>query len=460
MSVAGPAPTKAVACMDMSVRDMIDATPLGPILERPVGEVLAGLGLPPLPQLPALPPLPGLPPLPPLDLTLLIKPITDLLGAFGTGDLAAGGLDPSAVFKSLSTALEASMSVGSAACKALDKLWTGTASTAATAKAAQTTADTGKVATQGTGISIDLQAAAAIVGAGVATLQGIIAATISKIAGTVPILATPAGQALAVGFATEGLSEATAAVAATRAQLLGPTATMTANGAPVPITHAPAPGPSPFAIAGAVIDGLAPVVSSLAGLPAAMTPTSSVRSSTPASTPAHPGTSKPVSGCGTEPSGAPAGVIAGAGGIGGAAGAGIAGDAGRTQPAGIAAPGVAGLQATPLSAARAVSSPLPGTTEPAGYAPQQTPRTPTATPGPVAAAMAPVGAKGTVRGAAASNEQHILPEYLVTPGNGRCVVGSVPDVAPAVLGHDAEPAVLPADIGLRLGPPPDAQLPI
>ena len=64
----------------MSIQDMIDATPLGPILDRPVGEVLAGLGLPPIPQLPALPPMPGLPPLPTIDIGMLLKPITDLLG--------------------------------------------------------------------------------------------------------------------------------------------------------------------------------------------------------------------------------------------------------------------------------------------------------------------------------------------------------------------------------------------
>lgn len=455
------ASTHVGSCKDMSVRDMIDATPLGPILERPVSEVLAGLGLPRLPQLPALPPLPGLPPLPPLDLGLLLKPLTDLLGAFGTGDLAGAGIDPSAVFSGLAKVLEESMSAGGVAMKALDKAWTGAASTAATSKAAQTAADTGKVATQGTGISIDLQAAAGIVGAGLTTLHGIIAATIGKIAGTVPILTTPAGQALAVGFATEGLSEATAAVAATRAQLLGPTTTMTTNGAPIPVTHAPAAGPSPFAIAGAVLDGLAPVVSSLTGMAAAIsTPKNadSPAASAPASAPPRP--ASPASGCGTEssadrsmsPGDAP-GTVAGLGGT-SVAGAGV-----RTQTAAVGVSCGATSGAAPLSAAGMSATPLPGGTEPAGHAPQPTPRTPAAAAGG-SAAIAPVGGLGTARGAGASNEPQVLPEYLVTLGNGRCVVGSVPDVSPAVLGDEDEPAVPAPDVRLRLGPPPGTPLPI
>ena len=62
-----------------------------------VGAVLGSLGLPPLPALPPLPPLPGLPPLPVLDLSALLKPLTDLLGAFGTADLAAASANPPAV---------------------------------------------------------------------------------------------------------------------------------------------------------------------------------------------------------------------------------------------------------------------------------------------------------------------------------------------------------------------------
>ena len=52
------------AMMHMTVQEMIDASPLGPILDTSVADVLAGHGLPALPPMPPPgPPLPGLPPL-------------------------------------------------------------------------------------------------------------------------------------------------------------------------------------------------------------------------------------------------------------------------------------------------------------------------------------------------------------------------------------------------------------
>ncbi|MGV9713776.1 hypothetical protein ACWDTI_24315 [Gordonia sp. NPDC003424] len=437
------------ALSEMSIREMIDATPLGPILDRPVGEVLAGLGLPPLPHVPALPPMPGLPPLPPLDLGLLVKPLTDLLGGFGTGDLSGSDVDPSAILQGLCTVLETSVSLASSAAKALDKTWTGTASAAAVGKSAQTTADTGRVATQGIGISIDIQAAAAIVGAGLATLQGIIAATIGKIAGTVPILATPAGQSLAVGFAGEGLAEATAAVATTRTQLLGPTSTMTTNGAPVSITHAPSPGastPSPFAVAGAVLDAIGPAVSAMSAMarpPSTTTPdrTLSTAVTTPtAPTPTADPPTHVVTGLPAALSGA--GPIAGGGG-----GVGERSDAGGVPTAGV---GPTETIPTSLSAPRTSSTPVPGPSEPTGPSAQPAPRPAGVPAAGVPAPMAPMSAAGAWRAAGASTDQHATPGFLVTGHNGTRLVGAVAEVAPAVLGHD-EPDI-PPDVELRIGP--------
>lgn len=432
------------ALNQLTVREMIDATPLGPILDRPVGEVLAGLGLPALPQIPALPPLPGLPPLPTLDLTLLIKPMTDLLGGFGTGDLSGAAFDPSAVFANLSKVLEMSMSMGSGALKALDKVWTGTASVAAVGKSAQATADTGRVAAQGTGMSIDIQAAAGIVAAGLATVQGIIAATVGKLFAAAPLLATPGGQALLLGFATEGLAEATAAVAATRAQLLGPTTTMAVNGAPVPVTNAPAPGaagPSPFAVAGSVLDAITPVVSTMGQLPSAIAaPVGKML------TAAHPHGPQPVM-----PTGSPLSHNGN-----GPTGGGPAGGGPRVRPAGGGAGGVPGALSMPVTLTARLSAAPIGMTEPASSGPQQTARPITATTGAMTPAMSPMGLAGTARGAAAPNESHGVPDYLVTENNGRRVVGDDAQVAPAVFGDDsfgaAQPPAIIADIELRLGP--------
>lgn len=431
------------AMSHMTVQEMVDATPLGPILDTPVGDILQGLGIPPLPQIPPMPPLPGLPPLPQIDLTGLIKPLTDLLGGFGTGDLSAGAFDPSAIFAGLSKVLQTAMSMGTGAVKALDEVWTGTSGTAAIAKSTITTADTGKVASQGTGMSFDIQAAAAIVGAGLATVQGIIAATVAKIAGTVPLMATPAGPPLAIGFATEGLSEATAAVAFTRAQLLAPTAKMVTNGTQVPVTKAPAPSgaaQSPFAVASTVMQAVTPMVSGAAELPAMIAAPVSRMLGAAMVDPSKPDGALPGST-----------AFPGPGGAGGGPGA-------TTMPAGfggaMGGAGLGGGSGTQLSAPRTAGMPM--VTEPVGLNPsQQSGRTTatTSTTG-IPASMAPAAAAGTGRAGGASEEEHSVPDYLVTEDNGQRVVGSVPEVAPAVLGHEEDAREAPGpDIELRLGPP-------
>ncbi|HMS74068.1 hypothetical protein [Gordonia sp. (in: high G+C Gram-positive bacteria)] len=252
---------------------MIAATPLGPILDRPVGDVLASLKLPALPQVPEVPPLPGLPNLPMLDLTALLKPLTDLLGGFGTGNLATAAIDPSKLFTALSGVLDTAVSTSSGALKVAAQVWDGQASEAAVVKNVKVTADTTAVSRQGTTMSIDIQTAAAIVGTGLSQIQGIIAATVSKIGATLPIIVTPAGQGLALGFAAEGLSQAIAVVTATRAQLLGPTTHMTTNGVKIKVTNVPGiKGINPFSVAGSVVDTVTPVVGAVRQLPTQLAP--------------------------------------------------------------------------------------------------------------------------------------------------------------------------------------------
>lgn len=436
------------ALTDMSVQEMIDATPLGPILDQPVGEILAGLGLPPLPQLPPLPPLPGLPPLPTIDLAMLFKPLTDLLGGFGTGDLSTAGFDPSMVFEGLSKVLETSLSMSQGALEALDKLWTGQASVSAAAKTTEAGANSAALSGQGSGISFNIQAAAGIVATGLATVQAIIAATIGKVLVIGPGLLTPVGQGAAVLFANEGLAEATTAVAVTRAQLLGPTTSMTVNGAPVAVTSAPttATAPttqSPFAMASTILQAVSPVLTTAAELPSTLsTPVQKMLTLQDKEIPdieparmAHPERVDDPDHTGPSP--------------------------GATSPAslgGAPMPGGIGPMATPLGPARA-SMPVPGTTEPAGYVPGTATKTAvTAAPATMPASMAPMaGAAGAARGAGAADEHHEIPDYLVTEDNGQQVVGEVGGVAPPVLGDDQPAAPAPApDIELRLGvPAPD-----
>nr|WP_245555523.1 hypothetical protein [Gordonia soli] len=422
----------------MSVQDMINASPLGPILDTPVADVLNGLGLPPLPQLPALPPLPGLPPLPPINLDLLIKPLTDLLGGFGTGNLSGADFDPSQIFSGLSEVLNTSMQMGTGAVKAADQLWMGQSSIAAAGKSAQAGADTAVLSTQGTGISFDINAAAGIVGAGLAAVQAIIGKTIALITGTIPIIMTPIGQGMAVGFASSGLAEATTAVAATRAQLLAPTTHMTANGAPVKVTGAPGgagAAQSPFAVANTVLESVTPAVSSVTELPSMI--------AKPVSTMLGINQPDTVTGVPTTTPGPHRGPDGGGGGGGG----------GKGGAGGIGALGGIGGMATQLAGRPAVSG-VAGATEPAGFGPSQSTRPSVTTAAPMPGSMAPMSGAGAARGAGASDEQHEVPDYLVTQDHGQQVVGEVPDVAPPVLGHDEPAESEPApDIELRLGPP-------
>ncbi|WP_338836399.1 hypothetical protein [Gordonia polyisoprenivorans] len=434
-------PPEFPALTEMSVNDMIAATPLGPILDRPVGDVLAGLGLPPLPEFPPLPPLPGLPPLPVIDVGLLVKPITDLLGSFGTGDLSAADFDPTVIFQGLSTMLESSMSMAQAALKIADEVWGGQSAVSAAAKTGEASVNSGQLAVQGSGMSFDIQAAAGIVAAGVATLQAILAATIAKITAAVSFTG-PAALPLAVSLAALGLSEATAAVAATRAQLLAPTTHMTVNGAPVAVTNAPTgaagAAQSPFALAGTILDAVSPVVSTATEIPSMLTaPLQQVLAAgDTAVRPAAYVAPEDGGGGPSGPGGGPAGLGAMPTGAGGAGrGGGGAGGAAVTAPLGAARSGM----------------PVVGATEPASYTPASPARAVSGTTTPMPASMAPMAAAGAARGAGTSDDTHEVPDYLVTEDNGKQMVGGVADVAPAVLGADADPET-PPDIELRLGP--------
>ncbi len=107
---------------------------------------------------------------------------------------------------------------------------------------------------------------------------------------------------------------------------------------------------------------------------------------------------------------------------------------------------------SPLSTSRPTVPTNFGVGEPALGA-STTARPMTTAPAAMPMGGAPMGAAGA-RGAGAAEDQHSVPDYLVTEDNGRRVVGESPEVAPAVIGHeetaDSEPS---PDIELRLGVP-------
>lgn len=416
-----PAQPASSPPVDPTISDLLQASPLGPILDTPVSQVLKDLGIAGLPQLPPAPPMPGLPPLPPLDLAALVKPLTDLLGGFGTGNLGGGDFDPTVILQGLSQILDLSMSMGSGALKALDQVWTGQAATATAAKSAQASADTAALSAQGTMMTADTQGAAAIVGTGLGLIQGIIAKTVAIIAASAPFLVTPPGQAVALGAAADGLAEATAVVAATRAELLAPTGHMVVNGQPVPVTGAPMAGPSPFSIAGTVLDSVGkPMVAGVGQLGGMAGPAGTqllrsheaqlMKSAGPAFDPAS-----------TMPAGIAGGLAPGAGGPGALSA--------RTTPGLMSGAGPEGVPAT------------------------NNRNQSTVVPAAMGSPMAPMGAMGAGRAAGASDDQHETADYLVTELNGIQIIGDIPDVAPPVLGEvQTEDRDSSPDVRLRLGP--------
>ncbi|MFC7753915.1 hypothetical protein [Tsukamurella soli] len=146
------------------------------LLDRPVGEVLASLGLPKVPVPPATPPthqlpatpkgVPEAPAVPGFDVGVLVKPMTDLLSTFGSGDLGGGAVDPSAVLSAGSKALEQGVGAGMQAVSALASMWQGPAATAAGAKGVQAATAGGLAAEQGAELSTAVTEAAAVVGEG------------------------------------------------------------------------------------------------------------------------------------------------------------------------------------------------------------------------------------------------------------------------------------------------------
>ncbi|GAB09954.1 hypothetical protein GOARA_050_00160 [Gordonia araii NBRC 100433] len=428
-----PGPAAGTSTGELTVEGALRSAGLGPVLDAPVSQVLRSLGLPSLPAVPPLPPLPGLPPLPVLDLTALLKPLTDLLGAFGTADLAGAG-DPSKIFSGLSTLLDLTVQGTTAALRAVDQVWTGAASTTAAAKMGKTAAETAMVSRQGSAMSVDITAAGGIVATGLAALQAVIVKTVGLVAATMPVIWTPPGQAAALAAIGAGLAEATAVVTATKVQLLAPTATMAANGAPVAVGGAPAAGSSPFGIAATVLDSVAGPLKAATGvlgsaLAAGARGTVGAKAVKSAADRTGTRAEKDKSGnCRTD------GQRDGATGLAGVRGSAVSGMGGGGRASGL---GVA----REVTAEYSARTPVPGGTEPAAVsvAPHATPGA-TATAGS-GAAVAPMGAAGAL-GAHAMGR--VVGGAAIVPRSDEAVADCDQTWAPAVFGDDQRPPSDPA----------------
>ncbi|MBF6192919.1 hypothetical protein [Nocardia implantans] len=253
MTTPGAVPPPGADPLDPTVLELLRGSALAPMLDLPVNDVLRSMGLPNLPELPAFVHLPELPPLPTIDLGALMRPLTDLASAFGTGQLAAPApaqagapaagqappVDPTQLLQNVSTVMQTVMQVGSSLVQTLMSVWQGMAAMEAAKKAGEAQTDAGELAAQSTQEKAVLGNAAGSVFTG----AGLMAAVLAKFSTTMafaPLLAaSPGGQGFLVASAIEATTEALAITAKTKAELVGHSASMTQAGQKVPITNAP-----------------------------------------------------------------------------------------------------------------------------------------------------------------------------------------------------------------------------
>ncbi|MFE6862777.1 hypothetical protein [Nocardia sp. NPDC057668] len=230
------------AAVSPTVADVLYSSPVGPLMDQPVADVLSNIGLPQLPALPeiTLPDLSGLemPTLPTIDLSTLIEPVTSLLSSFGSGSLG-DGFDPTSIFSAVTSALSSASSNSKSAMQQLSTGMLGQAADAAQIKSDLVQADYPKVLNQGNEQRAILLDAQRVVAQGYAELTALISRFIASATAAGAFIWTPAGLPTLIALATEAISEGTAIVAKTRVELAVKTAEIAVAGIKIPITGAP-----------------------------------------------------------------------------------------------------------------------------------------------------------------------------------------------------------------------------
>lgn len=148
---------------------------------------------------------------------VLTRPIIDLLGAFGSGEIPTGG--PADVIRSSSSALDAVERIGVNAVAELAGSWSGPAAVAAIELAGAAHTSAIALADHGNEIATVVDRACEKVQAGIVELNGIVQSFVSIALAAAPVLFTPAGQSMVIAAAIEHLERALAVVARVRAEL-------------------------------------------------------------------------------------------------------------------------------------------------------------------------------------------------------------------------------------------------
>ncbi|MGW5385220.1 hypothetical protein [Nocardia sp. NPDC003963] len=256
---AGSAPPPGADAIDPTVLDLLRGSVLAPMLDMPVNDILHNMGLPQLPELPAFGGFPDMPPLPTIDLSALMRPLTDLASAFGSGRFAppapavpAGGdtaprdaaappppVDPTQALSQISTVMQTLLQVAPSVLQTVMGLWQGMAATQAAEKAGAAQSDAAALEAQSTGEKIHLAKGATSVAIGGAEMAAVVAAFSAKLALSPLYATTPGGATFLVVSAIEAATEGLIITGKTKAELGVEAAGMTQTGEKVPITNAP-----------------------------------------------------------------------------------------------------------------------------------------------------------------------------------------------------------------------------
>ncbi|WP_280367641.1 hypothetical protein [Nocardia abscessus] len=448
MTTPGATPPPGADPLDPTVLELLRGSALAPMLDMPVNDVLHSMGLPHLPEIPAFVQLPDLPPLPAIDLGALMRPLTELASAFGTGQLGAPApapappVDPTQLLQNVSTVMQTVMQVGSSLVQTLMTVWQGMAAMEAAKKAGEAQTDADKLAAQSTQEKSVLVNAAGSVFTGAGLMSAVVAKFSTTMAFAPLLAASPGGQGFLVASAIEAMTEALAITAKTKAEMVGHSATMTQAGQKVPITNAPTGVKSAeqltqlMSMITPLIGTAGQVVQSLGQLAAA---NPSLLAPKPIAGPGvHEGTGEPEEG----KEGSAAGGSGGAGGIGSGIGA-IAAAAAPLNPwpgtrvaggslGGIGAPGAVGTGAGTSSAASSTATSTGATGTGGGYMPMG------------------AGAMGAGLAREGESTTEALRGQMVTSQHGDEVVGRIEGVSLPVVGAADNTSEPPPDKELTL----------
>ncbi|MFI5721153.1 hypothetical protein [Nocardia sp. NPDC051750] len=257
-SPPGAQPPPGADPLDPTILELLRGSALAPMLDMPVNDILHSMGLPNLPELPAFGEMPGLPPLPTLDLSALMRPLTDLASAFGTGQLGAPApppappagdpaaapapppaMDPTQMLSQVSTVMQTVVQLGTSALQAAMSLWQGMGATEAAEKAGQAQTDAAKLETQSTGEKMHLAKGATSVAIGRGETAVVVGAFSAKLALAPLYASSGAGAVYLVASAVEAATEALAITIKTKAELGAEGAGLVQTGEKVKVTNAP-----------------------------------------------------------------------------------------------------------------------------------------------------------------------------------------------------------------------------